>query len=63
MPENLFKYDQPWVKKKISTVFDVTIGFFDGAVCEHVGVHLLDQLRKHFNPASIGLYRDDGEIE
>ena len=50
-------------EKGNSTVFDITLGFFDEALCEHVGVHLLHQLRKHFNPASIGLYRDDGELE
>ena len=57
----LFKDGQPWVKREDSNMFDVTMGSFEGAeVCELVGVDLLHQLLEHINPASIGLYHDDG---
>ena len=59
--KSLFKDGQPWVKKENSNMFDVTMGSFDGAeVCELVDVYLLHQLSEYNNPASIGLYRNDG---
>jgi len=48
----------PW-QKKGNTIFDVTMGSFDGAeTCELVGNFLLSQLQD-LN-MNVGLYRDDG---
>lgn len=56
----LFSDDAPWVKKSCDTLFDVTMGSYDGAeVCELVGIFLLNQLPKE-SSHRIGLYRDDG---
>ena len=55
----LFNNNQPW--EKISGLFDVTMGSFDGAeLCEAVGLYLLHLLAAHKIEA--GLYRDDGLI-
>ena len=41
----LFNKDGTWVKKGDDTLFDVTMGSFDGAeICELVGLYLLDKL-------------------
>jgi hypothetical protein len=54
----LYDKNVPWTKKGAS-VFDVTMGSFDGAeTCELVGLFILSQLQ-HLN-INIGLYRDDG---
>lgn len=56
----LFTDNEPWIKKTGNSMFDVTMGSYDGAeVCELVGLFILNQLptdTKH----RIGLYRDDG---
>ena len=57
----LFDSSDTWVKKGPNSLFDVTMGCFDGAeVCELVGLYLLSKLSALVNKASIGLYRDDG---
>ena len=56
----LFNNGQPWEKKTSTTLFDVTMGSYDGAeTCELVGYYLLAQLQQLPN-IEIGLYRDDG---
>lgn len=56
----LFNNETPWQKKNSSTLFDVTMGSYDGAeTCELVGCYLLSQLTK-IPEIDIGLYRDDG---
>eukprot|EP00117_Sycon_ciliatum_P004623 scpid58526/ scgid4794/ len=57
----IFKDGQAWIKKGNGSMFDVTMGSFDGAeVCELVGAYLLNQLAEHIPKGQIGLYRDDG---
>ena len=56
----LYNKSNPWQKKN-SSLYDVTMGAYDGAeICEMVGLFLLDLLSKKFNKENIGLYRDDG---
>ena len=56
----LFNNGQPWEKKTSTTLFDVTMGSYDGAeTCELVGYYLLGQLQQ-LPIIEIGLYRDDG---
>ena len=56
----LFEQNQVWVKKG-GNLFDVTMGFFDGAeICELVGLYLLHNLCNPSQNAELGLYRDDG---
>ena len=48
----------PWCKKSHS-VFDVTMGSYDGAeTCELIGLYLLSQMKEI--DINVGLYRDDG---
>ena len=57
----LFNKGSPWKKKDSESLFDVTMGSFDGAeVCELVGLYILDILAKEYGKERIGLYRDDG---
>ena len=56
----LFSNETPWQKRNSNTLFDVTMGSFDGAeTCELVGCYLLSQLTQ-ISDLNIGLYRDDG---
>lgn len=56
----LFNNETPWQKRNSNTLFDVTMGSFDGAeTCELVGCYLLSQLTQ-IPEIDIGLYRDDG---
>ena len=56
----LFNKGDPWEKRSSTTLFDVTMGSYDGAeTCELVGCFLLAQL-KQIQGINIGLYRDDG---
>ena len=56
----LFRNGQPWKKKNSNSLFDVTMGSYDGKeTCELVGCYLLSQL-KEIPGIEIGLYRDDG---
>ena len=56
----LFNNEIPWQKRNSNTLFDVTMGSYDGAeTCELVGCYLLSQLTQ-IPEISIGLYRDDG---
>ncbi len=56
----LFTENDTWRKKSSKTLFDVTMGSYDGAeTCELVGSYLLSKLTPLIGN-SIGLYRDDG---
>lgn len=56
----LFNNDTTWCKKTSNSLFDVTMGSFDGAeTCELVGSYLLSKLTAAYGN-DIGLYRDDG---
>lgn len=56
----LFSENVPWKKRTGNSLFDVTMGSFDGAeVCELVGLHLLHKIQQEIK-CNIGLYRDDG---
>ena len=58
----LFDKNEPWAKKSNRSLFDVSMGSFDGAeICELVGLFALSKLNeKCSNNIDIGLYRDDG---
>ena len=56
----LFSNGQPWTKRNSNSLFDVTMGCYDGAeTCELVCSYLLSRLNK-IPRVEIGLYRDDG---
>ena len=56
----LFGDDSTWTKKN-GSLFDVTMGSYDGAkTCELVGLYLLHELNKNIKNQHLGLYRDDG---
>ena len=56
----LFDNETAWTKKNHSSMFDVTMGSFDGAeVCEHIGLFLLNNLSGKYGKSNVGLYRDD----
>ena len=56
----LFSRNTTWGKKTRKSLFDVTMGSFDGAeTCELVGSYLLSELAPEYGN-DIGLYRDDG---
>jgi len=57
----LFNNGSPWRKRNTDTLFDVTMGSYDGAeTCELVGNFILSQLKEIPYDMEIGLYRDDG---
>ena len=58
----LFDNEQPWSKRNNSSLFDVTMGSYDGAeICELVGLFILSKLNAVYKrSSSSGLYRDDG---
>ncbi len=56
----LFHGNTPWVKKNNDSMFDVTIGSFDGAeICDLVCLFLLNDLAKKICNKFVGLNRDD----
>ena len=56
----LFNGNKVWCKKESDSLFDVTMGSFDGAeTCELVGLFLLSKLPAEYR-IEIRLYRDDG---
>ena len=56
----LFNGKDTWIKSS-GSLFDVTMGSFDGAeVCELVGIYLLSEMKEEFKNLQVGLYRDDG---
>lgn len=56
----LFDNGRPWIKRK-GSLFDVTMGSYDGAeICELVGAFLLKKIKESHDSNEMGLYRDDG---
>ena len=49
-------------KRSSDSLFDITMGSFDGAEigCELVGLFVLSKLAEKFGKENVGLYRDDG---
>ena len=57
----LFRNGQPWKKRNSNSLFDVTMGSYDGAEnCVLVACYLLSQLNE-IPGIKIGLYRYDGQ--
>ena len=57
----LFSKNKPWEKAINESLFDITMGSFDGAkICELVGLYILSFLGKLYGIQNIGLYQDDG---
>ena len=57
----LFSKGKAWMKRTGTSMFDVTMGSYDGAeVCELVGTFILVKLGEKFPRKQAGLYRDDG---
>ena len=57
----LFDSNTPWIKKDGASMFDVTMGSFDGAeICELIGLFALHKLNEKYEHGNIDLYRDDG---
>ena len=57
----LFDNNTSWIKKDGASMFDVTMGSFDGAeICELIGLFVLYKLNEKFKRGNIGLYRNDG---
>ena len=56
----LFNDETPWQKRNSNTLFDMTMGSYEGAeTCELVSCYLLSQLMQ-IPEIDIGLYHDDG---
>ena len=56
----LFNNEKPWVERNNQSMFDVTMGSYDGAeICELVGLFILNELSKALGKDRVGLYRDD----
>ena len=48
-------------KKGNNSLFDFTMGSYDGAeICELVGIYLLNRLSTVIDKSGVGLYRDNG---
>ena len=57
----IFYNDKTRVKNNDQSLFDVTMGSYDGAeICELVGLFMLNKLAQRFGGDNVGLYRDDG---
>ena len=58
----LLDKEVPWSKRNNTSLFDVSMGSYDGAeVCELVGLFVLHKLDQKFNNKKyVGPYRDDG---
>ena len=57
----IFSKSKPWEKTVNESLFDITMGNYDGAeICELVGLHILFILGKVYGTQNLGLYQDDG---
>ena len=57
----LFYENEAWKKKYTNTIFDVTMGSYDGAeVCELIGMYIQSLLTNILSKDNMGLYRNDG---
>ena len=56
----VYNNTEPWKKKDAASLFDVTMGSYDGAeTCELVVTYMLSLLQAKYGK-NVGLYRDDG---
>ena len=59
----LFSNNDTWIKQNSKSLFDVTMGSYDGAeICNLVGLYMLNVLTNEFGKERVGLYRDDGLV-
>ena len=60
-PESPFFFkNKPWEKTINESLFDITLGSYDGAeICELLGLYILYFLGKEYGIRIVGLYRDD----
>ena len=57
----LFSKDKTWEKTINESLFDITMGSYDGAkICEPVGLYILSILGRVYAILNVGLHRDDG---
>ena len=57
----LFNKTSAWVKKGNNSLFDITMGSYDGAeICELIGLYLLNRLSTIIDKSNVGLCRYDG---
>ena len=53
----LFNDGKTWIKQQNNSLFDVTMGSFDGAeVCELIGLFILNSLAKKYGKDRVGLF-------
>ena len=58
---NLTYNNKIWIKKDVSTLFDVPIGSIFGIdLCDLVGLYIIHRHKSIYNANELGLYRDDG---
>ena len=56
----LFSKNKPWEITINESLFDITMGCYDGAeICELVSLYILSFLGKVYGIQNVGLYRDD----
>ena len=56
----LFNQELTWIKK-VSDLFNVSMGIYDSAeVCRLIAIFLLSLLGRQYDSKNIGLFRDDG---
>ena len=56
----MVEQNSPWTKKNSDSMFDVTMGSYDGAeTCKLIGVYMLSLISTQFRD-EVRLYRDDG---
>ena len=56
----LYHQNSPWTKRDSDSMFDVTMGSYDGAeTCELIGAYIMSLIVPKFK-REVGLYRDDG---
>ena len=59
----LFSKNKPWQKTTNESLFDITMGSYDGAeICELVSLYMLSFLGKVYGIQNVGLYWDDGLV-
>ena len=57
----MFYENEAWKKKDTDTIFDVTMGSYDGAeLCEFIGIYIQSLFLNILSEDNMGLYRDDG---
>ena len=57
----MFSKNKPWEKTINESLFDITMGSYDGAeICELLGLYILSIFGKVYGIQNVGLYWDDG---